>query len=980
MLEGEIPVNLTFCLKLSIISLASSHLTGKIPSEIGSLMKLVYLNLQVNNLTGGIPPSLGNLSSISKFSLTDNNLVGNLPEEIGRLQSLSIFYVSLNQLSGMIPPSIFNISSMTRFSITGNEFRGSIPPAIGQNMPNLREIRINKNEFSGHIPVSFANASQLQEIDFGENNFVGQVPESFGNLPHLQWLSLGGNNLGSNSSNDLGCITFLTNCSNLELLALSFNNFGGVLPNSIGNFSTKLTQLLVGSNLIAGMIPETLGNLNNLILLSLDYNLLTGVIPASFGKLQKLQLLLLQVNKLSGQIPSSLGNLTQLFHLILAVNNLEGSIPSDLGNCKSLQLLEISQNRLSGDIPPQVIGLSSLFTSVNLSQNSLTGSLPLGVGKLKNINRLDISINNMTGEIPETIGNCLSLEFLNLQGNLFQGVIPSSLASLRGLQYLDLSQNNLSGHIPKDLQRLLFLLYLNLSSNNLDVEQIAVQFQEQLDRAKGGNRKGTSRREMGLRSPIGTHFSFPERESRQKANSSLCHDFIIPTASNLEGEVPKEGIFRNTSAISLNGNTKLCGGVSELHLPACPIKVAKQRKLHGFKLKFTISLVTGCSLLFVVILTLYWRRKFQKKKPLSVVPSINFLSKVSFQTLHQATGGFSPSNQIGSGGFGSVYKGILDQQENNVVAIKVLNLEQKGASKCFVAECNALRNIRHRNLVKILTCCSSTDYNGNDFKALVFEYMSNGSLEEWLHRENQSRSLNLLQRLNIAVDVASALCYLHDHCEPQIIHCDIKPSNVLLDNDMIARVGDFGLARLIPPTPDSSENQSSTVGIKGTIGYTAPEYVVGVEPSKQGDVYSYGILVLQLFTGRRPTNEMFVDGCNIHTFVKTAIQGRLMQIVDPTLIATLAETTTSTTNNEVTSIRCYNNEIEAIEDNIDNENSSTMSTYVWKCILPTLQIGLACSEESPKNRMSMEEVHRELHHIKIAYTSVDIRRERPRRS
>ncbi|KAL6126724.1 hypothetical protein ACLB2K_074770 [Fragaria x ananassa] len=422
------------------------------------------------------------------------------------------------------------------------------------------------------------------------------------------------------------------------------------------------------------------------------------------------------------------------------------------------------------------------------------------VGKLENINTLDISYNNLTGEIPETIGSCLSLEFLYLQENLIQGTISSSLASQRGLQYLDLSHNDLSGQIPTDLQRLPFLIYLNLSSNNL------------------------------------------------------------------EGEVPKEGVYRNTSAISLDGNTKLCGGVSALQLPACPINVSKRRE--------------------------------------------------SCKTLHQATGGFSSNNQIGSGGSSFIYKGILDEEENSVVAIKVLNL-QSGASKSFVAECNALRNIRHRNLVKILTCCSSTDYNGNDFKALVFEYISNGSLEEWLHRGNRSRSLNLLQRLNIVVDVASALCYLHDHCEPQIIHCVIKPGNVLLDDDMVASVGDFGLARLIQSTTCSSEHQSSTVGIKGTIGYTAPEYAVGVEPSTQGDVCSYGILVLQLFTGRRPIDEMFVDSYNIHTFVETGIQGMLMQIVDPTLIAILEEEIeTSTTNDEVTNLSGYDSEIEADEENI----------------------------------------------------------------
>ncbi|KAL6128124.1 hypothetical protein ACLB2K_071480 [Fragaria x ananassa] len=887
-LNLRIPVNLTFCQELSIISIGENRLTGEIPSEIGSLMKLVFLNLQKNNLSGGIPPSLRNLSSLTTLSLPFNNLVGNVPEEIGRLRSLSTSFIALNKLSGMIPPSIFNISSMTRFSIMGNEFRGSIPPSIGLNMPNLQIMYLDVNEFSGQIPASISNASQLQKLDFAENYFVGQVPTSFGNLPNLQRLSFEMNDLGSNSSNDLRFITSLTNCSNLEVFSLAYNNYGGVLPNSIANFSTKLSRLYLHSNQIVGTIPETLGNLNNLIVLALDYNLFTGIIPTSFGRLQKLQSLYLDSNRLSGGIPSSLGNLTQLFLLQISENELEGSIPPNIGNCQNLQRIDISHNKLSGDILSQVIGLSSL-NYLNLSRNSVTGSLPLEVGKLENINTLDISYNNLTGGIPETIGSCLSLEFLYLQENLIQGTIPSSLASLRGLQYLDLSHKNL---LP-------FLIYLNLSSNNL------------------------------------------------------------------EGEVPKEGVYRNTSLISLNGNTKLCGGVSELQLPVCPINVSK-RKLQGFKLKLTICLVVGCSLLFAFLFVSY-RRKTQKKKQLSAVSSSNFLSKVSYQALHQATGGFSSNNQIGSGGSSFVYKGILDEEENSVFAIKVLNLQQSGASKSFVAECNALRNIRPRNLVKILTCCSSTDYNGNDFKALGFEYISNGSLEEWLHRGNRSRSLNLLQRLNIVVDVASALCYLHDHSEPQIIHRDIKPGNVLLDDDMVARVGDFGLARLIQSTTCSSEHQSSTVGIKGN------QYAVGVEPSTQGDVYGYGILVLQLFTGRRPTDEMFVDRYNIRM---------LMQIVDPTLtlIAILEEEIeTSATNDEVTNLSGYDSEIEADEENIDSENLNKMKCCVWKYILPTLKTGLACSEESPRNRISMKEVLKELQHVKNTYTRCR-RASRPRRS
>ena len=211
---------------------------------------------------------------------------------------------------------------------------------------------------------------------------------------------------------------------------------------------------------------------------------------------------------------------------------------------------------------------------------------------------------------------------------------------------------------------------------------------------------------------------------------------------------------------------------------------------------------------------------------------MDLLPTVSYTMLHQATDGFSPNNLIGSGSFGSVYKGVLDQEER-FVAIKVLNLQMKEASKSFMAECNVFRNVRHRNLVKILTCCPSINYNGDEFKALVFEFMTNGSLDMWLHpmidSENQAKNLNILQRLIIAIDVASALNYLHNHCEQQIIHCDLKPSNILLDNEMVAHVSDFGLARLLTAASDSSQKCTSTIGLKGSIGYAAPGTIFSIQ-------------------------------------------------------------------------------------------------------------------------------------------------------
>jgi serine/threonine protein kinase len=246
-------------------------------------------------------------------------------------------------------------------------------------------------------------------------------------------------------------------------------------------------------------------------------------------------------------------------------------------------------------------------------------------------------------------------------------------------------------------------------------------------------------------------------------------------------------------------------------------------------MKLIISIVCGLlGVIFVLsFLFVCWLRRKRKEPTLS--SSGNLLLNLSYQSVLKATDGFSSTNLLGVGSFGSVYKGITDDGRMTIV-VKVLNLMRPGASKSFLIECEALRNIRHRNLVKILTVCSGVDYRGNGFKALVYEFMVNGSRADWLHltttedeAPQEQRNLNLYQRLNIAIDVASALEYLHYHCQTPILHFDIKPSNVLLDDEMIGHVGDFGLARFSPEAGhNSSANQSSSIGVRETIGYAAP--------------------------------------------------------------------------------------------------------------------------------------------------------------
>ncbi|KAL7234000.1 hypothetical protein ACSBR1_017576 [Camellia fascicularis] len=244
----------------------------------------------------------------------------------------------------------------------------------------------------------------------------------------------------------------------------------------------------------------------------------------------------------------------------------------------------------------------------------------------------------------------------------------------------------------------------------------------------------------------------------------------------------------------------------------------------------------------------------------------------------KATDGFSPSNLIG---VGLVYKGILSQGEK-IVAVKVLNLQCHGASKSFFAECEALRHIKNRNLVKVLTACSSVDYHGNDFKALVYEFMVNDEAHKYF------RNLDLLQRLNIAIDVVSALDYLHNHCPEPIINCDLKPSNVLLDNEMTAQ----------KPPLDSSANQSSSIGMGGSVGYAAPE----------------------MFMGMRPTNKKCCDGLGIHDYVKMALPEEIQSIVDPTLFQ-----------------QRENGEASSSINNTQNPGSAS-SAKVQECLISVLKI------------------------------------------
>ncbi|XP_017629095.1 receptor kinase-like protein Xa21 [Gossypium arboreum] len=467
---------------------------------------------------------------------------------------------------------------------------------------------------------------------------------------------------------------------------------------------------------------------------------------------------------------------------------------------------------------------------------------------------------------------------LDLSSNYLTGELPVAVENLKHLGEFYVSQNRLSGWLPNSLGKCASLEYLYMDGNLF-----------------GGP----------IPSSLSSLRRLVELDVSENNLSGGIPKFLVTfgelkylnlSFNDFEGVVQSEGVFKNASATFVEGNNKLCGGN--------PAKKKKQQP------------TTTCV--------------------------ENSLLQLSYQSIRRATNGFSTQNLVGFGSFGVVYKGI-HEESGAVIAIKVLNLLNRGASRSFLAECEALKNTRHRNLVKVLTAVSGFDYQGNDFKALVYEFMEKGSLEDWLHpsvdmnEQETVRNLNFFQRVTVAIDVAHALEYLHHRCETPIIHCDLKPSNILLHEEMVADISDFGLAKLLSTDRVSySANQSSSLGFRGTIGYAPPEYGMGSELSTKGDVYSYGILLLEMFTGKRPTDERFKESVSLHNFVKSTLPEQITEIIDPIL---LQQRVTRGTIANIT----------------PNRNILGNGRHL-QCLISILKIGLICSSESPSERMDMSDV------------------------
>ncbi|KAG2408092.1 hypothetical protein LR48_Vigan01g242000 [Vigna angularis] len=878
------------------VDLSGRSLGGTISPALANISSLQILDLSGNFLVGRIPKEIGHLVRLRQLSLSGNFLEDHIPSEFGLLHNLDYLNLGSNHLEGEIPSSLFcNRTSLGYVDLSNNSLGGQIPLNKGCILKELKFLLLWSNKLVGKVPLALSNSTKLKWLDLGLNMLSGELPsEIVSNWPQLQFLYLSYNNFTSHDGNTNlePFFASLVNLSHFQELELAGNNLGGKLPHSIGDLPTSLQQLHLEKNLIYGSIPPHISNLVNLNFLKLSSNLINGSIPPSLGHMNRLERIYLSNNSLSGEIPSTLGgiqhlglldlsrnklsgpipdsfaNLPQLRRLLLYDNQLSGTIPPSLAKCVNLEILDLSHNNITGLIPAEVAALSSLKLYLNLSNNNLHGSIPLKLSKMDMVLAIDLSMNNLSGSIPPQLESCIALEYLNLSGNSFEGPLPYSLGQLLYIRALDVSSNQLTGAIPQSMQLSPSLKELNFSFNRFS------------------------------------------------------------------GKVSNKGAFSNLTIDSFLGNGGLCG----------PFKGMQQcHKKCSYHLVF---LLIPVSLFGTPLLCILFRyptvMKSRVKKRFATVSRGDFedveegakevkYPRITYEQLKEATGGFGATSLIGSGRFGQVYEGML--QDNTRVAVKVLDTTQGEISRSFRRECQILKKIRHRNLIRIITICCRPEFN-----ALVFPLMPNGSLESHLY---PSQRLNVVQLVRICSDVAEGMAYLHHYSPVKVVHCDLKPSNILLDEDMTALVTDFGISRLVQSDENTSTSTSSFSSthalLCGTVGYIAPEYGMGKDASSEGDVYSFGVLVLEMVSGRRPTEVLSHEGSSLSEWLKKLYTQphHLQSFVQQTLQ------------------RCY-------PFGLPNPHNK-----VWKdVILELIELGLICTQHNPSTRPSMHDIAQEMERLK----------------
>ncbi|KAL5810566.1 hypothetical protein ACOSQ4_027134 [Xanthoceras sorbifolium] len=827
-----------------------------------------------------------NQSFVVRLDLSRLQLRGNVTI-ISELKLLKRLDLSGNSFYGTIPSAFGNLSELEFLDLSLNKFGGSIPRELG-GLTNLRSLNLSNNMLVGEIPDELKSLEKLEDFQVSSNRLNGSIPYWVGNLTNLRVFTAYENQLGGKIPDNLGSasqLKLLNLHSNqlegsvpesifasgrLEVLILTQNRFTGEIPKLVGNCK-GLSSIRIGNNDLVGVIPKTIGNVSSLTYFEANNNNLSGEIVSEFAQCSNLTLLNLASNGFNGTIPPEFGRLMGLQELILSGNSLFGEIPKSILACKNLNKLDLSNNRFNETIPNEICNLTRLQYLL-LGQNSIKGEIPHGIGNCIKLLELQMGSNYLTGSIPLEIGHIKNLQIaLNLSFNHLHGPLPPELGRLDKLVSLDVSNNQLSGTIPPALKGMLSLIEVNFSNNLLSGPIPAfVPFQKSPNSSFFGNKKGL----------CGEPLSFS------------CENYNDPSSKNYHHRVSYRIIL----------------------------------VVIGSGLAIFISVT-------VVVLLFMMREKQEKasksddivddaasNKPTIIAGNVfveNLRQAIDLDSVVNAT--MKDSNKLYCGTFSTVYKATMPSG----LILSVRRLKSMDRTIIYhqskmIRELERLSKLCHDNLVRSI---GFVIYE--DVALLLHHHLPNGTLGQLLHESTKQSEYrpDWPTRLSIAIGIAEGLTFLHHLA---IIHLDISSGNVLLDADFKPLVGEIEISKLLDP----SKGTASISAVAGSFGYIPPEYAYTMQVTAPGNVYSYGVVLLEILTTRLPVDEEFGEGVDLVKWVHGApARGETPeQILDARL--------------------------------------STVSFGWRKEMLAALKVALLCTDSTPAKRPKMKKVVEMLQEIR----------------
>ncbi|MBA0615591.1 hypothetical protein Godav_015714 [Gossypium davidsonii] len=702
-----------------------------------------------------------------------------------------------------------NHSLVERLDLSRRMLRGNV--TLISNLKALKELDLSYNNFNGRIPSAFGNLSELEYLDLSLNKFEGSIPVELGGLRNLRSLNLSNNFLVGEIPQELEML------AKLQDFQISSNRLNGSIPHWVGRL-TNLRVFTAYENQLVGKIPDNLGLVSELVLLNLHSNQLDGSIPKSIFAMGKLEILVLTQNGLTGELPEEVGNCRGLSSVRIGNNKLVGTIPRTIGNDTSLTYFEADNNNLSGEIVSD-FALCTNLTLLNLAYNGFTGIIPPEIGQLMNLQELILSGNSLSGDIPRSILGCKNLNKLDLSENQFNalnlsfnrlhGQLPSELGKLDKLVSLDVSSNQLTGNIPPAFKGMLSLIEVNFSNNFLTGSiPTFVPFQKSPD-------------------------------SSFQANKGLCGEPLSFTCANSDP--------------------------ADYH--------------HTVSYRIILAVIGSGLAVFVsvsVVVVLFMMRERQEKAARSVEiedegtsdqPTIiagtvfveNLRQAVDLDAVVKAT--LKDSNKINNGTFSASYKAVMPS--GLILSVKRLKSMDRTIvhhQNKMIRELERLSKLCHDNLVHPI---GFVIYE--DVALLLHHYLPNGTLAQLLHEllKQAEYQPDWPRRLSIAIGVAEGLAFLH---HVAVIQLDISSSNVLLDADFKPLAGEIEISKLLDP----SKGTASISAVAGSFGYIPPEYAYNMQVTAPGNVYSYGVVLLEILTTRLPVDEDFGEGVDLVKWVHGA--------------------------------------------------------------------------------------------------------------